>query len=312
MDRKTAFIFAGQGSQYVGMGKELYQHNDVSRAVFDLADQELGYSLSGLCFNGPKEELDKTEHTQPAILTVSVAAARALMDQGINPDLTAGFSLGEYSALVLSGVLPFEAAVKLVRNRGRYMQEAVAQGVGGMAAVLGLETSGVEEACLAAESLGIVQIANYNCPGQVVISGENKALEAASARAMELGAKRVIPLEVSGPFHTSLLEPAAQKLAEELAGIEFSDPRIPVISNVTADYMADKSAVKELLPQQVMRSVLWEMSFRRMLADGVDTFVELGPGSVLKGFARKIDKNVKVLNVEDPTSLEAVVKYFND
>lgn len=310
MIKKTAFIFAGQGSQYVGMGKELYENYPAARAVFELADKKLGYRLSEQCFNGPKEELDKTENTQPAILTVSIAAAQALAAYGIYPDIVAGFSLGEYAALVCSQVLTFEDGVALVRRRGRFMQEAVPQGIGGMAAVLGLDTAKVEEACQAVGALGIVQVANYNCPGQVVISGEKQALEAASAKASELGAKRVIPLEVSGPFHTGLLKPAAERLAEELAAVTFSDPKIPVISNVTADYMPDKSMIKELLPRQVMSPVRWETAFRKMLADGVETFVEVGPGTVLKGFARKIDRDIKVLNVENQASLEAVLEYY--
>lgn len=310
MIKKTAFIFAGQGSQYVGMGKELYENYPAARAVFELADKKLGYRLSEQCFNGPKEELDKTENTQPAILTVSIAAVQALAAYGIYPDIVAGFSLGEYAALVCSQVLTFEDGVALVRKRGRFMQEAVPQGIGGMAAVLGLDTAKVEEACQAVGALGIVQVANYNCPGQVVISGEKQALEAASAKASELGAKRVIPLEVSGPFHTGLLKPAAERLAEELVAVTFSDPKIPVISNVTADYMPDKSVIKELLPRQVMSPVRWETAFRKMLADGVETFVEVGPGTVLKGFARKIDRDIKVLNVENQASLEAVLEYY--
>ncbi|UWG97018.1 ACP S-malonyltransferase [Dehalobacter sp. DCM] len=310
--KKTAFIFAGQGSQYVGMGKELYEYYPAARTVFELADRKLGYNLSELCFSGPKEELDRTENTQPAILAVSVAAVKTLADYGIYPDVVAGFSLGEYSALVCSQVLTFDDGVQLVRKRGLFMQEAVPQGLGGMAAVLGLDTDKVEEACHAAEAVGVVQIANYNCPGQVVISGQKQALEAASAKATELGAKRVLPLEVSGPFHTVLLKPAADKLAEELAAIPFNDPAIPVLSNVTADYMSDKMVIKDLMPKQVMNPVRWETVFRKMLADGVETFVELGPGTVLKGFARKIDRDIKVLSAENKASLEAAIDYIKN
>ncbi|MBL4937670.1 ACP S-malonyltransferase [Clostridium sp. YIM B02515] len=307
---KVAFIFAGQGAQYAGMGKELADNIEASKKIFEEADKALGFEISKLCFEGPKENLDKTENTQPAVLTTSIAALKALEEKGIKPDFTAGLSLGEYSALVCSGVLNFSDAVKLVRKRGRFMQEAVPEGVGTMAAILGLSSEDVREICREASSLGIVEPANFNCPGQIVIGGEIEAVKAASEKAKEKGAK-VMPLSVSAPFHTSMLKPAADKLEEELKNIELGNVKTPIITNVTADYVGSTEEVKELLKKQVMSSVLWENTIKRMLDDGVDTFIELGPGKVLSGFVKKIDRKVKVVNIEDMKSLEKAVETLN-
>lgn len=307
---KIAFVFAGQGAQYVGMGKELAMNINSSKAIFEEADKALGFEISKLCFEGTKEELDETENTQPAILTTSIAVLKALEEKGIRPDITAGLSLGEYSALVCSGVLNFTDAVKLVKKRGRFMQEAVPAGVGTMAAVLGLGAEEVKAICLEAKSFGIVEPANFNCPGQIVIGGEIEALKAATEKAKEKGAK-VIPLSVSAPFHTSMLKPASEKLEEELWSIELGEIKVPIITNVTSDYVSDKNEIKELLRRQVMSSVLWEDTIRKMLEAGVDIFVELGPGKVLSGFIKKIDRKVTVINIDDLNSLGKALEILN-
>jgi [acyl-carrier-protein] S-malonyltransferase len=307
---KIAFVFAGQGAQYVGMGKELAMNINSSKAIFEEADKVLGFEISKLCFEGTKEELDETENTQPAILTTSIAVLKALEEKGIRPDITAGLSLGEYSALVCSGVLNFTDAVKLVKKRGRFMQEAVPAGIGTMAAVLGLGAEEVKAICLEAKSFGIVEPANFNCPGQIVIGGEIEALKAATEKAKEKGAK-VIPLSVSAPFHTSMLKPASEKLEEELKSIELGEIKVPIITNVTSDYVSDKNEIKELLRRQVMSSVLWEDTIRRMLEAGVDIFVELGPGKVLSGFIKKIDRKVTVINIDDLNSLGKALEILN-
>ncbi|ABY94942.1 [acyl-carrier-protein] S-malonyltransferase [Thermoanaerobacter thermohydrosulfuricus] len=299
---KVAFIYPGQGAQYAGMGKEIYQKYQEAREIFERADEALGFSISELCFEGPEEELMKTENTQPAILTVSVALTKVLQKRGIKAEVTAGLSLGEYSSLVLAEALDFEDAVRLVKNRGKYMQEVVPQGVGTMAAILGLENEVVEEICRTVSQVGIVEPANYNCPGQLVISGEVKAVEKAVELAKEKGAKRAVVLAVSAPFHCSMLKKAGELLERDLEKIEIKDLKIPVVSNVTADY-ASKDQVKDLLIKQVSHPVLWEQSVKRMIEDGVDTFVEIGPGKTLTGFVKKIDKTKNAYNFEDEESL---------
>ncbi|MBX4266992.1 ACP S-malonyltransferase [Clostridium estertheticum] len=305
---KIAFIFPGQGAQYIGMGKELFENIEECKNIFNIADKELNFELSKLCFEGEIEELNITENTQPAILTVSIAALMALQKHGIKCDVTAGLSLGEYSALVCSGAMDFKDAVKLVKKRGRFMQEAVPVGIGTMAAIIGLETSLVEESCNEAKASGIVEIANLNCPGQIVIAGEIAAVELACEKAKEKGARRAIVLSVSAPFHSSMLKPAAQKLEIELKNISFNDMAIPLMTNVNGDYVKNKDDIKENLKLQVMSSVLWETIIKRMIKDGVDTFVEIGPGKVLSGFVKKIDRKLTIVNIEDMDSLNKAVE----
>jgi [acyl-carrier-protein] S-malonyltransferase len=305
---KIAFVFPGQGAQYIGMGKELFENIEVCRNIFNIADEELNFKLSKLCFEGPEEELSITENTQPAILTTSIAALMALKERGISCDVTAGLSLGEYSALVCSGAMDFKDAVGLVKKRGRFMQEAVPVGIGTMAAILGLEVDLVEEACMEARTSGIVEIANLNCPGQIVIAGEIVAVELACEKASVKGAKRAMLLSVSAPFHTSMLKPAAEKLEVELKNIDLADITIPVMTNVTGSYVNSKDDIKANLKLQVMSSVLWETIIRNMIKDGVDTFVEIGPGKVLSGFVKKIDRKLTVVSIEDLESLEKAVE----
>ncbi|MBU3156303.1 ACP S-malonyltransferase [Clostridium estertheticum] len=305
---KIAFIFPGQGAQYIGMGKELFENIEECKNIFNIADKELNFELSKLCFEGEIEELNITENTQPAILTVSIAALMALQKHGIKCDVTAGLSLGEYSALVCSGAMDFKDAVKLVKKRGRFMQEAVPVGIGTMAAIIGLETSLVEEACNEAKDSGIVEIANLNCPGQIVIAGEIAAVELACEKAKEKGAKRAIVLSVSAPFHSSMLKPAAERLEIELKNISFDDMTIPLMTNVNGDYVKNKNDIKDNLKLQVMSSVLWETIIKRMIKDGIDTFVEIGPGKVLSGFVKKIDRKLTIVNIEDMDSLNKAVE----
>ncbi len=301
---KIAFLFAGQGSQAPGMGKELADNFECADRVFDEASEALGFDIKDMIFDGDKETLMITENTQPTIVTMSVAALRVLEEKGIKPDVVAGLSLGEYTAHVASGSLNFKDAVKLVRKRGKFMQEEVPVGKGAMAAILGLDADTVREAAKKASEFGVCTGANFNCPGQIVVSGEVDAVSKCCEIAKEMGAKRAVMLDVSAPFHCSLLKGAGEKLAKEMEYVEVFDMNIPVITNVTAEYINSKEDIKPLLKQQVSSSVLWEDSIRKMIADGVDTFIEIGPGKALTGFMKKIDKNVRVFNVEDMASLE--------
>ncbi len=311
---KIAFVFPGQGSQTVGMMKELYSNYSVVREVFKEADEALGFGLSSLCFEGPEDQLRLTYNTQPAILTCSIAAMKVLNENGIKPDIAAGHSLGEYSALVAANAISFADAVRTVRKRGQFMQEAVPVGQGSMAAVLGLDGDKIIEICQNAEAVTgkAVQAVNFNCPGQVVIAGAvegvNKAIEDLKAA----GAKRAILLPVSAPFHSSLMQPASIRLAEELKNVKFHDAQIPVVANVTAQEVTSATEIQELLVKQAAMPVLWETSIRNMVAGGVTTFVEVGPGKVLSGFTKKIFKEVIGLNVEDEASLEKTLAYFKE
>lgn len=308
---KTAFLFPGQGSQYVGMGADLFQRYPAVQEIFAAAEAVVGYPLRDLCFHGPREELQKTAHTQPAILTTSIACLRVLEDAGVHPDVVAGHSLGEYSALVAAGVLSFEDAVRLVHLRGQYMQDAVPLGSGGMVAILGLERSVVEQLCEEAARAGVLEIANYNCPGQIVLAGEMKALETAVEMARGAGAKRSVLLPVSGPFHSSLMRRAAEKLALDLANVAFHDPRVPVVANVTGEYVRTAEEVRAALMRQMYSPVRWEESVRRLVADGVGVFVEVGPGRVLSGLVQRIvSRKATILNVEDQATLEKVLAHY--
>ena len=304
---KIAYLFPGQGSQYIGMGKELYNSFPECKKVFDEADESLQINLSEKIFEGSKEELNRTEYTQPAIVAMSIAAYNALSKYHIRPHVTAGLSLGEYSSLTISGAFSLSQVIPLVQKRGRFMQEAVPEGMGTMCAILGLSEDKTREACDRAKTYGIVEPANFNSPGQIVIGGETRAVEEAASIAKELGAGRCIFLAVSAPFHTRMLAPAADNLMHELDNISLGDMRFPVISNVTANYINSLDEVKGLLYRQVMSSVLWEQTIQRMAKDGVRHYIELGPGRTLSGFVKKIDRGLNTYHVEDVASLEETV-----
>lgn len=301
---KIAFIFPGQGAQSVGMAKDVFDGIPASRQVIESADKALGFSLSSIIFDGPDQELKQTYNTQPALLAASVAYLEAFREKGITPDYVAGHSLGEYSALVASGVLTLEEAVGIVRARGEYMEQAVPGGQGAMAAVLGAAREALNNLCLSVSEDGNpVELANINCPGQIVISGSAEGVAAVSGRVKEIGGKRAIPLEVSGPFHSSLMREAADRLATKLANATLSTPAVPVVANVTALPVSDPEEIRSLLVEQVYSPVLWHDSVEWMISQGVDTFVEIGPGSVLTGLIKKIDKSVKLININSLTSI---------
>lgn len=305
-----AFVFPGQGAQKIGMGQGLADAFPICRDVFAEADAALGHSLSTMCFQGPAEALQLTEHTQPAILTMSVAVLRLVQSHGIQPSFAAGHSLGEYAAHVAAGTFSFADAVRTVRRRGRYMQEAVPVGEGAMAAILGLDADAVSRACseTMAEMPGrVVSPANLNAPGQVVIAGRADAVARASDRAKGLGAKRAIPLAVSAPFHCALMKPAEERLAPELRALATSDPKFPVVANVDAEPKRTAPAAIDALIRQVSSPVRWEQVVQRLVAEGARTFVELGPGSVLAGLIKKIDRNVQVMSIEDAQGLAAAL-----
>ncbi|HEX3030318.1 MAG TPA: ACP S-malonyltransferase [Clostridia bacterium] len=304
---KIAFIFSGQGAQYVGMGKQIAEAYSTANEIFEQATETLGFDIKKMVFESDDETLKITENTQPAIVTMSIACLQPLLEKGIKPDVVAGLSLGEYSAHVAAGTMSFKDAVALVRKRGKFMQEAVPVGVGAMAAILGLESEAVIECCKAASSEGVAEPANFNCPGQIVVAGEVKAVEKVIELAKEKGAKRAMVLPVSAPFHCSLLKPAGEKLAAELEKVQLNDMAIPVVTNVTAEYITDKSKVKDLLIKQVSTSTRWEDSVRKMIENGVDTFIEIGPGKTLCGFVKKISKEAVTLNVEDLDSLNSTL-----
>lgn len=300
---RIAFIFPGQGAQTAGMGRDFYEQTETGKKVYDRASELLGFSMPQLCFE-KNDRLDITEYTQAAMVTTSIAMMKVLTERtDIRPDVAAGLSLGEYCALTASGVMSWENAITTVRQRGILMQEAVPAGIGSMAAVLALDGKVIEEVLADMEG---VDIANYNCPGQIVISGKKEAVELAGTRLKEAGAKRIVPLNVSGPFHSKMLREAGEKLGKVLESVPVTTPVIPYVANVTAEYVTDAAKVKSLLTRQVSSSVRWQQSIETMLADGVDTFVEIGPGKTLSGFMRKITRDVTVLNIEKLEDIETL------
>jgi [acyl-carrier-protein] S-malonyltransferase len=304
---KIAFVFPGQGSQYVGMGKDLWENFDEVKALYKEASETLGYDVKELSFNGPQEELNKTFRTQPCLLTASIAAYRVLSSHGIASYIMAGHSLGEYSAIVASGVIPFKEAVMLTEKRGMFMQEAVPEGKGLMAAIIGLDRQKVDEICLSVES-GYVSSANYNSPGQIVIAGEKSAVEDAMKLAKNAGAKRALALSVSAPSHCTLMVEASNRLAELLNTIEIKDPEVPIVNNADAVLLTTADRIKASLIKQLNSPLLWEDSVRNIVEAGVDTIIEVGPGKVLSGLIKRIEPSVRLFNVEDTASLSKTLQ----
>ena len=309
---KLAFVFPGQGAQKVGMGKDFYDNYDVAKKMFKVAVEALGYSIMKMCFEGPEEDLKLTANTQPAILTISCIANEILKENGIQPEITGGHSLGEYSALVAAGVLNFQDAVALVHKRGSYMQEAVPVGEGGMAAIIGVDRDKIVEVCQQVSAESPVQAVNFNCPGQIVIAGATKGVELAVEELKAAGAKKAVILPVSAPFHSTLMKPAAEKLAVELDKVTISDAKIPVVANVSAEILTKAGDIKASLVAQAASPVLWEDCVARMKEFGADVLLEAGPGKTLCGFNRRIDKTITSLNVEDVASLEKSLDYFKE
>ncbi|MEX5286009.1 ACP S-malonyltransferase [Selenomonas sputigena] len=310
---KLAFVFPGQGAQQVGMGKDFYEKYEVAKKLFREADEALGYSIKAMCFDGPEENLRLTANTQPAILTVSVIANEILKEHGLQPDITGGHSLGEYSALVAADVLDFQNAVLLVHKRGAFMQEAVPVGEGGMAAVMGLEREVIVGICEEVSAqVGAVQAVNFNCPGQIVIAGTTAGVEKAAKLLQEAGAKKSVILPVSAPFHSTLMQPAAEKLAAELDKVEIRDAKIPVVANVSAEILTQAADIKESLVKQAANPVKWEDCVEKMKEFGADTFVEAGPGKTLCGFNKRIDRKLTSMNVENLETLQKTLDYFKE